>query len=563
MTEGPGLKKLSTLTKYGPIATVLILLTGILAYVNVTDRPADIASQPTPADAEVELPEGVLPFEAAEDQGIVDDIDWGERCDIETGKLKLPLIPQQSCFAPFEGDNGGDTAVGVTADKIKVVIYIPQDDDAVLSYVYGQVGVDDTPQDSADTTQKFVDMFDIYYEQYGRSVDLVVYQATGHIADSTAATADAESIARDIKPFVVINGPLQTSAFAETLAANQIMCIACTPSQPDDFYEENSPYMWSVLKTATQNQIMMSEYIGKRLAGRNAVWAGDESMHDQERKFGYLRVIGSDNSQRLEDELVAALAEYGTGFETIQVYASPTDMGAVGKDIITAFKEAGVTSVVLNTDPLAPQGLTQIATEQEYFPEWIVTGSVLVDTTIFSRTYDQEQWAHAFGISNLFARVLPSVAGPSYLYTWYYGETAAADQTIALLTGALQVLYGALQGAGPNLTHESFKTALFASEGRPSTPTSAHISFGSGLWASPDFAAVDDQTEIWWDAEATGGDETGTMGTGMWRYVDGGNRILPGEWPDTAPDVFNPETSIDIYDEVPDGTGFPDYEPIY
>ena len=62
-------------------------------------------------------------------------------------------------------------------------------------------------------------------------------------------------------------------------------------------------------------------------------------------------------------------------------------------------KEAGVTTIILSTDPLIPADITEEATAQNYFPEWVIGPSVLVDTTIFGRKFDQQQWAHTIGIS--------------------------------------------------------------------------------------------------------------------------------------------------------------------
>ena len=52
-----------------------------------------------------------------------------------------------------------------------------------------------------------------------------------------------------------------------------------------------------------------------------------------------------------------------------------------------------------------PIYLTKAATEQNYFPEWVITGTVLTDTTALGRLYDQKQWAHAFGLSSLPVRI--------------------------------------------------------------------------------------------------------------------------------------------------------------
>ena len=82
-----------------------------------------------------------------------------------------------------------------------------------------------------------------------------------------------------------------------------------------------------------------------------------------------------------------------------------------------------MTSVIFSGDPVAPQSLTRAATSQDYFPEWIISGSVLTDTAAFGRTYDQRQWAHAFGVS--FGAARTGVTGAITLYKWYFGTGSA------------------------------------------------------------------------------------------------------------------------------------------
>ena len=69
--------------------------------------------------------------------------------------------------------------------------------------------------------------------------------------------------------------------------------------------------------------------------------------------------------------------------------------------MIAKLKSAGVTSVILAGDPVFPTFLTKEATAQGYFPEWVVLGYAFTDTAVFGRQYDQQQWAHAFGVSLL------------------------------------------------------------------------------------------------------------------------------------------------------------------
>ncbi len=117
-----------------------------------------------------------------------------------------------------------------------------------------------------------------------------------------------------------------------------------------------------------------------------------------------------------------------------------------------------------------------------------------------------------------------------------------------------------LQAAGPNLSPETFKTALF--QGRTDQAISQpFLTWGEqGIWDEPDYSGIDDATLIWWDPEATGPDEIRKEGTGMYQYVDGGKRYLPGEWTDEEK-LFDPEGAVTIYDTPPPGETPPEYPP--
>jgi hypothetical protein len=401
-----------------------------------------------------------------------------------------------------------------------------------------------------------------YYETYGRRVELVRYDATGNIGDEVAATADAETIARDIQPFAVLGGPNLTESFADTLAANQVLCISCTPGQPNDWYVERGPYVWDIGKNTDQNIQMVTEYVGKRLGGNPARYGGD-AVQDQMRRFGLIYASTGPNSEVLKDQFLDDLAEYDVTVEEVVAYEDPVGLAGQARDILARMKAKGVTSILFIGDPLAPQTLPENATQQDYFPEWVITGSALVDTTIFSRTYDQQQWAHAFGPSNLFARISPTVAGSGFLYRWFYDGAEPPAQQSALILPNLQLLYAVLQGAGPGLTHELFQEVIFNAPIVEGTVISPQISWGDrGIWPATDYAGLDDQTEVWWDPDATGEDEIGNEGTGMWAYAKGGERFLPGEWPEGEPELFTDEGSVTIYTELPDGITLPDYEPL-
>lgn len=560
--EGGG--RSGALRKWGLLAAIVAVVAVVAGYLVLTggDDGESTADRDTTAGEDVTLPEGVLPFSVARARGQADEIDWGPRCDTDKGVLALPISPPPECFAPFEGDNGGATETGVTADTIRVVVYLPQENDPILSFIYRQIGNDDTPDKVFRTYQDYNTLMRTYYETYGRKVELVRYDATGNIGDEVAATTDAETIARDLQPFAVIGGPALTNAFADTLAANRILCISCTPGQPNEWYEERGPYVWDIQKNTDQNSQMVAEYVGKRLGGGTARYGGD-AVKDRPRRFGLIYLSTGPNSERLKDRFLERLAGYDVTVAETAAYEDPVGLAGQARDILARMKAAGVTSILFTGDPLAPQTLTTNATQQDYFPEWVITGSALVDTTIFGRTYDQQQWRHAFGPSNLFARISPTVAGSGYLYRWFFGGAEPPAQQSALLLPNLQLLYAVLQGAGPDLTHERFRDVIFNADIVEGTVISPQISWGErGIWPGVDYAGLDDQTEVWWDPDATGEDELGNVGTGMWAYANGGRRYLPGQWPTGEPELFRAEGSVTLYTELPPGITLPDYEPL-
>ena len=57
-------------------------------------------------------------------------------------------------------------------------------------------------------------------------------------------------------------------------------------------------------------------------------------------------------------------------------------------------------------------------------------------------------------------------------------------------------------------------------------------------------------TEIFWDPQAVGEDEVGNRAPGMYRYVAGGKRYLPGQHPTTEPNVFKNEGAADRVREL-------------
>jgi len=501
-----------------------------------------------------------LSYSEAVELGVEGDIDWGDRCDTSTGRVAVPDYFAQECFAPFEGDNGGATAQGVTADEITLVYYEGLQGDPIISYITDAISVDDTNAQQFETMQGLVEYYEAYYELYGRKINLVTFEGTGLANDDVAARADAAAIAEQYQPFAVLGGPALTNAFADELAAREILCIGCTPGQPADFYTERDPYVWGLDGSAIQKQTHVIEFIEKQLVGKNAEHGGD-AVKDLPRTFGLVYLDSSDASGELADRLAGEMERIGAPFAEVVAYAlDPATIQAQATQVITKMKAAGVTTVVFSGDPVAPRDFTKEATAQEYFPEWVIAASTLVDVTAFARTYDQQQWQHAFGVTSLAARSDPTARGAYAIYEWFHGAPPPADDTIGTIAPNPALFFAVMQGVGPNLTAEGFRDALFASPGTVPAVSQPYLTYGDkGYWGDDlDYFGVDDATVLWWDPNATGPDEIRKEGTGMYQYVDGGARYLPGAWP-TEEKLFDPDGAVSIYFEAPPGEEPKDY----
>jgi hypothetical protein len=367
-------------------------------------------------------------------------------------------------------------------------------------------------------------------------------------------------VATQIKAFASLGSPNNT--YVNEVVARGVMCM-CTVELPNSFYQRWAPHVWSTLQSADQTYQLLTEYIVKRLAGRKAIWAGDATFQQKTRLFGLLGYDTHDYAYKSAHQfLQRELAKRGIKLVLAYFNGYP-DLAAnqeQARPIIQRMKAAGVTSLICGCDPFAPIFFSQEATRQLYRPEWINVGSALTDTSFFGRTYDQEQWSHNFGLGQLVSR-LPERLSDSYrVFTWHFGREPTAPAAYGVIRAPIDIFYRGIHMAGGALTPKTFEAGMFAHPliGK-NMKTVPSISFGPKVWPFNDYTAFDDVTEIWWDRNARGEDEIGADGVGMYRYVEGGRRYIPGQWPRTLPRVFDPAGTILIHERYPPGEEPPNY----
>jgi hypothetical protein len=293
------------------------------------------------------------------------------------------------------------------------------------------------------------------------------------------------------------------------------------------------------------------------MLGRKAQFAGDPSLQARDRVFGTIHLELDPPVFTEVEKLVDAQAE-GAGYAPADEETYLLDVPRMPErapGIVSRMKDAGVTTIIFLGDPVMPIYLTKAATEQNYFPEWVVTGTGFTDTTAVSRLYDQQQWSHAFGLSSLPVRTPREIGDAWQLYQWWYGTPPPAQTNAPIYLASLLIFFSGVHMAGPNLTPDTFRAGMFHLPGRGGGPTTPHVSYGdqgyfTNLDGSPrlDYLGIDDVTEIWWDADTVATDEGGKSAPGVWRYVDGGKRYLPGTMPTSELKVFQDEGSVIEFD---------------
>jgi hypothetical protein len=161
--------------------------------------------------------------------------------------------------------------------------------------------------------------------------------------------------------------------------------------------------------------------------------------------------------------------------------------------------------------------------------------------------------AHAFGITPL---APPATSREDDIIFRIYrdangGQDPPAAESAQILWAPVFLLFNGL-GDGSDLSADGFRKSLVHAKpigGNPATPYVPLISFGDrDLWPYRDYAGIDDFAEIWWDTSATGADEFGKRGHGMWRYADAASRYVPGSWPTGPPHAFVREGAVTVVD---------------
>ena len=147
-------------------------------------------------------------------------------CDKSDGRLAYPYQQRAPCTRPMKKgeNNGGATSMGVTKDKIKIVLFVGshEQQDTARNMPGGSAPVDHATNQPAYIEDSYPDwqaVLDHSYNLWGRELEFVTARPTG--ADEAAQRADALSVAA-MKPFAVVSSAPAAAGGGQVFAADLV-----------------------------------------------------------------------------------------------------------------------------------------------------------------------------------------------------------------------------------------------------------------------------------------------------------------------------------------------------
>jgi hypothetical protein len=470
----------------------------------------------------------------------------GYRC--ASGVRQLPYsIYAAPCVARFAGNNGGATWNGVTQSTITFALRKTSDAQganakAVDAEAVAAGGV--TAEVEEQDVRALTAWANRTFEFYGRQIKIVDFNGQGNGTneslgtDQAAACADADMAANSVHAFADLRwgGLYEYQPFAACAPRYKLAVPFGALYYPESEYQHDDPYAWAITTSCTLGGSETAEFLGKQVLPYPAKWAGMDgalNMQNAPRKFANYVPSNAGYQECAANTRNTLEQKYGMASNRWDQYNYALDISQAGTDSNRAaiqFASDHDTSVILSTDPIAPIFLTQACFQQNYFPEWILTGVALTDQDNWAQLWDQREIAgRLFGLSQL---------GSAQAMRDPHGEAATALKAAgvplnagsALIYYEMLPIFNMIQAAGPVLTPANLAAGVH------SLPLAGGPTGADGTWLFGNtHTGIIDSREIYYDANKAS-PANGKQGTYIAIY--GGRRFRLGQYPTGEPPFF-------------------------
>lgn len=456
-----------------------------------------------------------------------------------------PLSPP--CAAFFNGDNQGETYLGVTREEVRVLFYV----NCCINYVGGSRGSEQTPQNTyADLgkppqgdehlflrglrlVQRY---FNERYQTYGRFVHFYVYYK-GSAAGPEPRRSEAVENFERIRPFAVLSYVSDNAeAYLEVMQRRGVIAFGGTSGSTGVFVGRSAEYfrrkpglVWGYLASLEQYGAMYTSLICQKLVPFPASFSGNSEQNGKPRRFGlfwaddplfpFLRDMRNLVKREVEKcgGQIVAEATFPQGCCATGSSTNPE----AGARAMATFVEAGVTTVLWTGG--MEVNMSKQAGAANYRPEWILLGDGLHDSNSHGQLMDQQVWEHAWVITPKTLRGRIEDEPCFQAAREAEPEADRGDITWACnFYNDTRQLFTGVQVAGPRLNPASMDRGFHAiPRHESSSPQVPACYYDPG-----DYTCVKDAMVQKWDPAGTG-----ASGTGCWRPARAGKRFTATGWP--------------------------------
>lgn len=426
------------------------------------------------------------------------------------------------CVNYWDGDNGGATWQGVTANEVRIAV--PMSD----KFLDG-----------------FLKHFNSRFEFYGRKL---VGVPVGQPFTVDQMIAKAVEVDEEVQAFASTTvGDLigQEYVYYDELARRRVISVNGHPSMADEAHlARHHPYQWSYLPLFDVMSRNKAEWACTALAGKRADFAGG-SERAKTRKFALVVTVTSDGSRPDTRPMKAVLDGCGIdldGHEYEIVIRHGDDAAGFqeANDLVTKMQLGGVTSVFCECHTQSSGlYLAPAATKQGWYPEWLIGTYMSQMEDISVQLWDGAQIEHHFGLQWWNKQLTPEEspwfwalrdADPNFEFDsrpWDYYNAR-------WLWNNLSVLAAGIQLAGPNLTPETFAAGLQRAKWPNPNPGQAPY-WQASVGFQGDHSFIDDAT-LGWASKSQPSTWDNIPGTIC--YAKRGVRYRFGSWPSDYAGLF-------------------------
>ena len=358
----------------------------------------------------------------------------------------------------------------MTANSITVSYRIPADNissvDGAIQAITGKYNgaqFSDTTADITRTINDLITYFNTRFQFYGRKIVLKEFHGQGQLTSEitgggqSQADADALTASQSVDSFADVSALSQP--YSQALSSDHVVNIGA-PYMSQQFFQTNAPYAWSFFPNCTDLSAEGAAINVLENTPNPVSFAGTGVANGQPRKIA---LIAPDNPvyQQCVSLVASALAKAGhpvaqNDSYTLDLSSLSQQASAMEQKIVNDH----ITTIACGCDPITLIYLTQDLDDQHYLPEIFNIGAAFTDEDLLAQLFDQNAWAHAWGITNN-GNIPPYGSSLGYFAAKSVDPNFPPAHLVDTVYEDLYILALGIELAGPDLTPQTFQQGLF------------------------------------------------------------------------------------------------------